>query len=240
MRRTPHAEPVTRRRLFAYTGAGAGGLAVGAVALAFGASGGSPARSGSAAGTVPAAAVGNEQLPFYGAHHSGIEAPAQAQGWLIAFDLEPGTAAPAVRALMTQWAEIGAAAASGRPLPSGDDAMAHGRGPGSVGLTVGFGASLLTKLGPGHEIPPELAPLPAFLNDEFDPASSDGDLAVFVAANDGLVAVHALRAGQPDGAVGRDRRPRRIRRRRSAVAGPISRDRARAPVPVRRPSSAAS
>ena len=193
----PHANTVTRRRLFAYTGAvGAGGLAAGAAAGALGVPGSASSHTASTTGLVPEAAAGNEQLAYYGPHQPGIEAPAQAQGWLIAFDLKPGTTAARVRSLMAQWTEIAAAAAAGRPFPSGDDAMAYGRGPGSVSVTVGFGSSLLSKIGLGHEIPAELAPLPAFLNDEIDSAASDGDLVVLVAANDGLVAVHALRALQ--------------------------------------------
>ena len=183
----------TRRRLFAYTGAvGAGGLVVGGAA-------GALARSSVEnpdAGMVPAADAGNEQLAFYGAHQPGIAAPVQAQGWLTAFDLKAGTTAAQVRSLMQQWTKIAAEAMAGRPLSEGDDAMAYGRGPGALTVTVGVGASLLTKLGLGHEIPEALTPLPTFLGDEIDAATSDGDLVVLVAANDGLVAVHALRAMQ--------------------------------------------
>ena len=184
----------TRRRLFAYTGAvGAGGLVVGGAADALArSSAGNPAN----ADMVPAADAGNEQLAFYGAHQPGIAAPVQAQGWLTAFDLKAGTTAAQVRSLMQQWTKIAAEAMAGRPLSEGDDAMAYGRGPGALTVTVGVGASLLTKLGLAHEIPAALTPLPAFLGDDLDPASSDGDLVLLVAANDGLVAVHALRAMQ--------------------------------------------
>ena len=189
------AGAVSRRRLFAYTGAvGAGGLAAGGAAgYALTAR---PAVSASASGLVPEAAAGDQRLAFHGPHQSGIEAPAQSQGWLAAFDLKPGTTIAHVRDLLRQWTAIGAAALAARPLPGGDDAMAYGRGPASVSVTVGFGASLLTKIGLGHQSPRALAPLPAFLNDALDPAASDGDLAVVVAADDGLVAVHALRALQ--------------------------------------------
>jgi len=81
-------------------------------------------------------------------------------------------------------------------LSAGDDAMAYGRGPGALTVTVGFGASLLTKIGLEHETPEALAPLPTFFGDQIDAASSDGDLVLPVAANDGLIAVHALRALQ--------------------------------------------
>jgi dye decolorizing peroxidase len=90
---------------------------------------------------------------------------------------------------------------AGRPLADGDDdddddAMAYARGPSGLSVTVGVGASLMTKLGLGHQIPAALTPLPAFPDDALDPVAGDGDLCVLVGANDGLVAVHALRAVQ--------------------------------------------
>ena len=187
---SPENGAVTRRRLFAYTGAaGVGGLAAGGAAGTLGASPTAPTAS-----TSPD--VGDRRLPFYGAHQAGIEAPAQSQGWLAAFDLKPGATLADVRALMRTWTSVAAQAMAGRPLAAGDDAMAYGRGPGALSVTVGFGASLLTKIGLGRALPSALAPLPAFLGDALDPAASDGDLLVLVAANDGLVAVHALRAMQ--------------------------------------------
>lgn len=176
---------VTRRKLFAVTGAvgaaGAGGLAAAAIA---------PRGS-----STTATDADDQELAFYGAHQPGISAPVQAQGWLTAFDLKLGTTIAQVRTLMRDWTSIAATTMAGGTLPS-DDAMAHGRGPGALTVTVGVGASLLTKLGLGHKIPTALDPLPTFLGDAIDTAASDGDLALLVAANDGLVAVHALRAMQ--------------------------------------------
>lgn len=185
---------ISRRKLFAYSGAvGAGGVAAGAVLPRA-----SSAQTSEPAGS--ATSIANQRLPFYGAHQPGIAAPVQAQGWLTAFDLKPGSTVAQlrtrVRTLLRDWTSIAATTMAGRPLPSADDAMAYGRGPGALTVTVGVGASLLTKLGLGHQIPAALAPLPIFLGDEIDSASSDGDLALLVAANDGLVAVHALRAMQ--------------------------------------------
>lgn len=194
---TPGA--LSRRRLFAYTGAvGAAGLAVGAAGSALADGGGPPAAAGTGTGpgTVPVVDAGDEQLAFYGAHQPAMTAPAQGQGWLTAFDLKPGADAAQFRALMRQWTQIAATTMAGRPLPAGEDAMAYGRGPAGLSVTFGFGASLLTKLGLAHQIPQALTPLPSFLNDALDPAAGDGDLCVLAAANDGLVAIHALRALQ--------------------------------------------
>jgi dye decolorizing peroxidase len=183
---------VTRRRLFGYAGAaGVGGLAIGAAAAGLDTSAAVPVASSSSPTD-----TGDEQLSFYGPHQSGIAAPAQSQGWLAAFDLKSGGTAADVRELMQQWTSIAAQAMAGRRLTAGDDAMAYGRGPGALSVTVGFGAPLLAKIGLGKAVPAALAPLPAFLGDALDPAASDGDLLVLVAADDGLVAVHALRALQ--------------------------------------------
>ena len=163
------AEPgaLSRRRLFAYTGAvGAAGVAVGAGGVALG-SGTSSAEPASAA------LVGDEQLAFYGTHQPGIAAPAQTHGWLTAFDLNSGATLIQVKALLQQWTVIAAATMAGRSLAAGEDAMAYGRGPSGLSVTVGVGASLLTKLGLGKQIPDQLSPLPKFLNDALVPASSD-------------------------------------------------------------------
>lgn len=185
---------VTRRKLFAYSGAvGAGGFAAGATL----------ARDSS---NHEAAANDDQQLAFYGTHQPGIEAPVQTQGWLTAFDLKSGTTITQLRTLMREWTSIAATTMAGKPLPTADDAMALGRGPGALTVTVGVGASLLTKLGLGHRIPEALTPLPTFLGDALDADASDGDLVVLVAANDGLVAVHALRAMQRSAAVVADQR----------------------------------
>jgi len=178
---------LSRRELFAYTGAvGAVGVAVGAL--------NSDAATPSA--PTPSALTGDEQLAFYGAHQPGIAAPAQSHGWLTAFDLRPSATAAHVKALFQRWSSIAASTMAGRSLASGEDAMAYGRGPSGLSVTVGVGASLLAKLGLAHQIPRQLAPLPTFLNDAIVPAASDGDLCVLVGANDALVAAHALRALQ--------------------------------------------
>lgn len=191
---SPAAGVLSRRKLFAYTGAvGAGGLAVGAGAFALADSGNASSAS---PGAVPVADAGDEQLAFYGVHQPGMDVPAQTHAWLTAFDLRPGARTAQVRTLLQQWTEIAATTMAGRSLASGDDAMAYGRGPSGLSVTVGVGASLLTKLGLGSRIPAALTPLPTFLNDALDPAAGDGDLCVLVGANDGLVAAHALRALQ--------------------------------------------
>ncbi|MGH6657572.1 MAG: Dyp-type peroxidase [Actinocrinis sp.] len=179
---------MTRRRLLGVSGAaGVAGLGAG--------SGSTLLYGRATASGAPAAALGDQHLPFHGPHQPGIEAPMQAQGWLTAFDLKPSTTRAPVIDLMRTWTGIAAAAMDGAPVP-GDDAMAHSRGPASLSVTIGFGASLLTRIGLSGQIPDALAALPAFVGDHLDPAAGAGDLITLVAGNDALVVVHALRALQ--------------------------------------------
>ena len=203
MRLTKREDPIAasglsrRRLLTSGTAAGAGGLLVGgaAGALAAGRTRATVATSASAAaGFVPAAAAGDEQLPFYGPHQPGIVAPAQSQYWLTAFDLAAGATPQQVGRMLLAWAQIAAAGMAAKPFAAEDDAMALGLGPAGLTVTTGFGASLLTRLGLAEQIPAALAPLPAFPGDQLVAAESDGDLVVLVAGNDGLVISHALRA----------------------------------------------
>jgi dye decolorizing peroxidase len=184
-----------RRLLRTGTVVGAGGLLAGTAGVAGAAlvADLNPSAAPQATGLVPAAAAGNAQLAFYGTHQPGILTPAQSQSRLIAFDLVPGVTRGQVGGLLLAWAQIAAAGMAARPFAD-DDAMALGRGPASLTVTTGFGASLLTSLGLSAQLPAALAPLPAFFGDQLDPDSSDGDLSVLVSGNDGLVIAHALRA----------------------------------------------
>jgi dye decolorizing peroxidase len=187
----PTPPGLSRRRLLTTGGAaGTGGLLLGAAGAAL-ATDRSPAAPHAA--EVPAAAAGDQQLAYYGPHQPGIVAPVQSQAWLTAFDLVPAATRPQVAQLLRAWSAIAAAGMAARPFAD-DDAMALGRGPASLTVTVGFGASLLTKLGLTGSLPAALAPLPAFPGDQLDPASSDGDISVLIGGNDGIVISHALRA----------------------------------------------
>jgi dye decolorizing peroxidase len=184
----------SRRRFLAAGGVGLGGAALGATGAALATRQSPP--SGSTASTASVVATGNQELAVYGRYQPGIIAPAQSQARLAAFDLTDTANRAAVARLMRAWTQIAAQACAGRPLAEGDDAMAYGRGPASLSVTVGFGSSLLRKLGLHDLIPDALAPIPAFPGDHLDPARSDGDVGVLVAGNDGLVVLHALRALQ--------------------------------------------
>ena len=174
------SQPVSRRGLLSMTA-----LAGGAVA-ATGGAGAAAALGGESART-----RGERRIPFDGEHQAGILAPYAAHGWFAAFDLEPHAGSSQLTSMLRAWTDAARRLTDGRP-PPGDDAMASGYGPAALTTTVGFGASLLRRL--GTAVPGALAPLPAFPRDDLDPGRSDGDIGVLFTADDAVVIAHALRS----------------------------------------------
>lgn len=192
---TPHAALSRRRLLTTGVLSGAGGLLVGAGAtLAVDNRSTGPAAAASSSSiTTTSAQTGNQRSAYYGPHPPGIIAPQQSHYRLAAFDLADQATAQQTAALLHAWSAIAAACMAAQP-PANDDAMATGRGPANLTVTLGLGAGLLTRLGLSAQIPAELAPIPAFPADKLDPASSDGDLMALLGGTDGIVVTHALRA----------------------------------------------
>ena len=186
------------RRSFLATGVtSVGGVAAGAAsaALLLDERRQPPAPAGDLVAGLGTATVG---VPF--PHQAGISVPArqQAHGTVAAFDLVDGVTREQLKTLMKAWTSAIADLTAGRPLTvvgtNTDDGIALGSGPCSLTITVGFGPSLFGKAGlDAAARPPQLAPLPAFGAEQLDPARSDGDLGVVLAADDALVVFHALR-----------------------------------------------
>jgi deferrochelatase/peroxidase EfeB len=168
---------ITRRSLLGIAGAGVAGGALAVVG-----------------GESTAAA----DVPFLGRHQAGITTPQQDRLHLVALDLTTDRRADLV-ALLRTWTAAAAAMTAGRQIgdaptllaPPDDTGEAYGLAPARLTLTVGFGGSLLDRLGLPR--PPALADLPAFPGDALDPARSGGDLVVQACADDPQVAVHAVR-----------------------------------------------
>jgi dye decolorizing peroxidase len=134
--------------------------------------------------------LGDRRIPFDGEHQAGILAPYAAHGWFTAFDLQPGVTAARLAGTLRAWTAAARRLTEGRSVAA-DDMVTAGYGPASVTITVGFGASMLRRI--GAPVPGELDPLPPFPRDEIDKSRSDGDLGVLVTADDALVVAHALR-----------------------------------------------
>ncbi|MFG1920950.1 Dyp-type peroxidase [Cryptosporangium sp. NPDC048952] len=146
--------------------------------------------------TVPLGSVGSQTVPFHGARQAGIATPNQRQAHarVAAFDLAPGVDAAALRGLLQRWTTAAEALTAGRPASERTDTMTADSGPASLTITVGFGPSIFGKAGlPATARPAALAPLPAFPGETLDPARSNGDLGVVVAADDAVVVFSALR-----------------------------------------------
>ncbi|MEV0267994.1 Dyp-type peroxidase [Hamadaea sp. NPDC050747] len=181
----------------------AGYLAVGGVGVVAGTGIGISLRPGetpvaaSAGNAGPALTdVGAARVAYHGSRQSGIAVPAQPQAhsWVAAFDLLDGVDAKALQSLLRQWSTAAARMAEGQGVGQPDDHVVTGSGPCALTVTFGFGPSLFGKAGiPEAARPAALSPLPAFTGERLDPAASDGDLGVVVAADDPLVAFHAGR-----------------------------------------------
>ena len=166
---------------------GAGGLAVGGVA------GGLAGAALASDTATPTTSTQGAVEPFYGAHQAGIATPAQARAELVALDLASGTDVSALRSVLQAWTAAAAAMASGQGEPDDASRDIVQSGPARLTVTVGFGPDLFPKLGLDAQLPPGLAPVPAFRHDALEPRFVGGDVLVQVGSDDALVASHAAR-----------------------------------------------
>jgi deferrochelatase/peroxidase EfeB len=187
---------MARRQLAGYLAAGAVGAFAGGLV---GATVFRPTGESTADATplqVPLSDVGTRAIGFRGARQSGISVPArpQARAWVGAFDIDPDLSTLELSVLLGDWTRAAEALMAGQPRGDSDDAVVTGLGPCGLTITVGFGPSLFGKAGiPANARPAALTPLPAFPGEQLDPARSDGDLGMVIAADDALVVSHAAR-----------------------------------------------
>ncbi|WP_051027082.1 Dyp-type peroxidase [Nocardia higoensis] len=172
----------SRRRLLgagavAAGAAGAAGLGAGALAW------------GSGDDAVLAAAATE---PFHGAHQAGIATRPQRHVTFLAFDLRPGLDRADIIGLLKIWTTDAARLTRGEPALADTEPELAAR-PARLTVTVGFGPSVFTAAGLGHQRPSWLQPLPSFAIDRLDPAWCDGDLLVQVCAEEPTTVAHAVR-----------------------------------------------
>lgn len=184
----PAVTPLRRRTLL-----GAGGLAALAAGGAVLTTAAPRESARDAGGREPEA-----RIPFHGPTQAGILTRRQPHAHLAALDLLPGVDRPLAAGLLRAWSGAADRMSRGETPVEGeaDTGVALGAGPAALTVTFGFGPEFFERLGLTAARPEALGPLPAFPDDRLDPARSGGDLFVQVAADDPLVAVHALRALQ--------------------------------------------
>ncbi len=190
--------PVSRRALLGGIGAAGAGAVLGGLAVAD--------RGDRADAETSVAANGAGVVAFYGPHQAGIATPVQDRLLFGAFDVLPGARRADVVALLKEWTDMSARLAAGKeigrndvaPAPPDDTGEALGLPPSRLTTTFGFGPTLFTQAGVDRfgiaaRRPAALIDLPPFDHDNLDPASSGGDIAVQVCADDPQVTFHALR-----------------------------------------------
>ncbi|MEJ1090250.1 Dyp-type peroxidase [Microbacterium istanbulense] len=174
------------RRQFLFGGATAG------IGVAAGAAGGILAVQalGAEQPAPTAPPHGEQRVPFFGAHQAGIATDAQAHALFLGLDLRADVDRADLGRLMRLLTDDAARLTQGRPALA-DTEPELAVSPARLTVTFGFGPALVARA--GGPAPAWLAPLPAFSIDRLQPAFSDGDLLVQIAADDPLTVAHAAR-----------------------------------------------
>jgi len=175
--------PSRRQFLFGGAVAGIGAAAAIGTELALN----NPAPQDSAATALNGAAT----VPFYGVHQAGIDTAPQAHAMFIALDLLETVDRAGLIRMMKIVTDDAAR------LTQGESALADSEPelaavPARLTVTFGFGPGLVARAN-SNASPSWLRPLPAFAIDQLDPAYSDGDLLIQVAADDVVTVAHAAR-----------------------------------------------
>ncbi|MFF4183679.1 iron uptake transporter deferrochelatase/peroxidase subunit [Streptomyces sp. NPDC001691] len=181
-----------RRRRFLRGAAAGVGTAVTGAALS-----GAIPRPARADGTgAPGARV-----DFHGAHQAAILQPPQRATAFVSFDVTAVDRRELTELLRTLTERARFLATGGSPAPVGITAPPSDSGvlgpqvpTGGVTVTTGVGASLFDdRFGLASRKPARLGAMPAFPDDDLDPAWCHGDLSVQLCADSPDVVLHALR-----------------------------------------------
>jgi dye decolorizing peroxidase len=169
-----------------------GGLAVGAAGGYAAASEPEPPPDTTGA-TGSAEALGEQTVPFRGAHQAGIETSLQSSATFVALDLRDGVDRSALVRMMGLLTDDIERLASGRPALA-DPTPELAEVPARLTVTIGFGLGLLVAADRADQAPDWLVEgLPEFAIDELADQWSDGDLLLQVAAEDPVTVSHAVR-----------------------------------------------
>ncbi|MCW2952430.1 MAG: Dyp-type peroxidase family [Conexibacter sp.] len=175
---------------------GAGGLAGATAQQAL--AGSSPTTAPASSGATAALTA---RVPFDGAHQAGVASPPQDQMTLVALDAIAGDRSNLVQGLQALSSRA-RQLAQGTTMPEQEvdeppaDSGTLGTtiAPDGLTVTIAFGASLFDdRYGLARRQPARLTTMPAFPNDDLDPARSHGDLLLQIAAQRRDTVIHTLR-----------------------------------------------
>lgn len=133
------------------------------------------------------------RVPFDGPHQAGVDTPQQSFIKLIAFNLKDSkTSREDVIRLMRLWTDDARRMCSGLAgladlEPESLESTAN------LTITVGYGRSLLDKIGLSDKAPEWLGDLPEFSRDELVDAWNGGDICLQICADDRFTLSHAAR-----------------------------------------------
>ncbi|MFI0943552.1 iron uptake transporter deferrochelatase/peroxidase subunit [Streptomyces sp. NPDC021020] len=191
---TEHGGDLRRRGFL--RGAALGVGAVGAVA------GGATALAGPAASAAtPSATAAARQASFHGAHQAGIVEEVQTSSAFLSFDVTATDRRELTELMHAVTDRARFLTAGGTPAPLGITGAPSDSGtlgpqlPGDgLTVTVGVGASLFDgRFGLADRKPLRLTAMPAFDDDDLDPAWCHGDLSLQLSAPHQDTVLHALR-----------------------------------------------
>jgi deferrochelatase/peroxidase EfeB len=149
----------------------------------------------------PASATAGGPVPFHGTHQAGILTPAQRSTALVSFDVTADGRAELTDLLRTITQRARFLTTGGTPDSAGITAPPADSGTlgpqvaaDRLTVTVGAGASLFDdRFGLARHRPRRLTAMPAFPDDDLDPAWCHGDLSVQFCADGTDTVLHALR-----------------------------------------------
>ncbi|MFI0896264.1 iron uptake transporter deferrochelatase/peroxidase subunit [Streptomyces sp. NPDC020983] len=176
------------------------GAALGVGAVAAGAA--TPAGPAASAATPPAAAAAaTRKASFHGAHQAGVVENVQASSAFLSFDVTATDRRELTELMRTVTDRARFLTAGGTPAPLGITGSPSDSGtlgpqlPGDgLTVTVGVGASLFDdRFGLAGRRPLRLTTMPAFGDDDLDPAWCHGDLSLQLSAPHTDTVLHALR-----------------------------------------------
>lgn len=147
------------------------------------------------------AALGKEQISFYGRHQAGITTPMQKHCYLVVLDLH-STDRSTIIQLFKDWTDYSQKLVDGllvdehkknKLLPPADTGETMGLNPYRLTLTFGVSNQFLKKLGLENKRPKAFKEFPAFAREQLRENYTGGDIVIQACADEEQICFHAIR-----------------------------------------------